>query len=112
MKRLALGTIILVSAISFIAAAYCDDYYEGPPLKTIDGRVSSVDTLSSKITITAVNDVTFYVPISAVIKQDVFDIKLSDLKAGDYVTIDYNNDSSGKRVAQQIVKHYSEGEGV
>ena len=113
MKRLALRAIILVIAIFFTAAAYCDDYYDGPPLKTIDGKVLAVDTLSSKITIDAVNVITFHVRINAVIKQDVFDIKLSDIKVGDYVTVDYYDDGSGKqRDAQQITKHYNEGEGV
>ena len=112
MKRLALGAVILVIAVFFTVAAYCDDYYEGPPLKTIEGKVSAVDTLSSKITVDAVNNITFYVGTNTVIKQDVFDIKLSDLRAGDYVTVDYRDDDSGKHNAQKITKHYSEGEGV
>lgn len=112
MERLSLKAIVLAVAIFFTAVAYCDDYYEGPPLKTIDGRVSSVDTLSSKITIDAVNMITFYVPTNAVIKQDVFDIRLSDLKAGDYVTVAYRDDSSGRHSAESITKHYNESEGV
>ena len=112
MKRPAGSAIILIMAIFFTALVYCDDYYDGPPLKTIDGKVVSVDTLSSKITINSVNDITFYVLISTVIKQDVFDIRLSDLKAGDYVTVDYRDDESGRHNAEAITKHYSEGEGV
>ena len=42
----------------------------------------------------------------------VYDIRLSDIKAGDYVTIDYRDDGSGKHNAQQITEHYNEGEGV
>ena len=112
MKRLALSAIIMGIVIFFTALAYCDDYYDSPPLKTIDGRVLSVDTLSSKITISSINNITFYVPANAVLKQDVFDIRLSDIKAGDYVTVDYRDDGSGRRDAQQIIKHYNEGEGV
>ena len=112
MKRLVLMTAMAVIAVSFAAAAYCDDYYEGPPLKTIEGRVVSVDTLASKITVTEVNNITFYVGIDTSIKQDVFDIKLHDLKAGDYVTVEYRDDDSGRHNAVSIVKHYNEGEGV
>ena len=112
MKRLSGSLIVLAISVFFAAAAYCDDYYNGPSLKTIDGRVVSVDTLSSKITVSSVNNITFYVPTKTVIKEDVFDINLSDLKAGDYVTVDYRDDDSGRHNAQTITKHYSEGEGV
>ena len=111
MKRLALGAIILASLTSFTAAAYCDDYYDGPPLNTIDGTVSSVDVMGSKITIKGVNSATFSVPINATIKQDLSDIKLSDIKSGDYVTIGYYDDASGKRQAQTITLEYRKDEG-
>lgn len=112
MRRTVLAAAFLLFSIFLTNAAYCDDYYDGPPLKTIDGRVSAVDTLSSKITITSVNKVTCVVGAGTVIKQDVYNIKLSDVKAGDYVTVDYSEDGSGRCDAQQIVKHYNEGKGV
>ena len=112
MKRQIGIVIIMAIALFFSVIAYCDDYYEGPPLKTFEGKIVSVDTLSSKITVSEANNITFYVPTSAVIKQDVFNIKLLDLKAGDYVTVDYRDDESGRHNAEAITKHYSEGEGV
>ena len=112
MGRLPLRMIMLAIAVFFTAAAYCDDYYDGPPLKTIDGKVSFVDTLTSKITVSSANNVTCVVGTGTVIKQDIYDIKLSDVKTGDYVTVDYREDASGRCDAQQIVKHYNEGEGV
>ena len=111
MARMKAGAVLLLFSIFLANAAYCDNYYDGPPLNTIDGTVSSVDVMGSKITIKGVNSATFSVPINATIKQDLSDIKLSDIKSGDYVTIGYYDDASGKRQAQTITLDYRKDEG-
>ena len=106
--------ILMASCLAFGATAYCREnaFNEDPKIKTVDGRVSNVDVQRSRITITSVNTMTFSVPIKARVVQDIYDIKLSDVKSGDYVTIDYLDDPPGKLEAQVITVHYEEGEGV
>jgi len=113
MKRvliLAVTAFYLVSG----AAAYCweNAFNEDPRIETVEGRVSNVDVQRSRITIKSVDTMTFLVPLNARVVQDIYDMKLSDVKAGDYVTIDYLDDPSGKHEAKTITVHYEKGEGV
>lgn len=100
--------------LAFGATAYCweDAFNEDPRIKTIEGHVSDVDVKASRITIMSVDSMTFYVPVSARVMQDIYDMKLSDVKAGDYVTIDYHDDPPGKLEAQTITVHYEDDEGI
>lgn len=113
MKR---AIILAVAAfcLTSYSVAYCweDAFNENPNIKTVEGNVSSVDLQGSRITITSVNTMTFTIPPNARVVQDAYDIKLSDIKAGSYVTIDYLDDPSGKHEAQTITVHYEEGEGI
>jgi len=110
MRRTISGVLFLACLALSASAAYSSDWGADDNFTTIDGTVSSVDTLDSKITINAVNDLTFSVPINATIKQDIYDIKLSDINVGDYVTIEYYSDASGKKQAKTITVEYKAGE--
>lgn len=109
-------TLVLAVAalcLVFSSAAYSwEDAFTDPRLKTTEGKVSDVDVQTSRITISSVDVMVFSVPTNVRVVQDIYDIKLSDIRKGDYVTIDYLEDTPGKREAQVITVHYREGEGI
>lgn len=112
MKRALVSAVIALFVVSGGMAHCWEDYPSGPEITTIDGKVSEVDLQRSRITIQGVNKLTFYVPVSARIVQDIYDMKLSGIKVGDYVTVDYYDDPPGKHQARTITVHYEEGEGI
>ncbi len=110
-KTFVLAVMVLCFALG--ATAHCwEDAFTDPKIKTVDGKVADVDVQGSSITITSVDTMTFSVPASARVVHNVYDMKLSDVKAGDYVTIDYYDDPPGKLEAKVITVHYEEGEGI
>lgn len=108
MKIVSAFLVVLLTA-STANCQYLDEEKKG--IQTVEGTVSSVDVMASKITISGVQEMTLSVPVSAKISKDIYDIKLSDIKAGDYVTIEYYARQSGKPEAQKITVEYREGEG-
>jgi Cu/Ag efflux protein CusF len=103
--------LVVIAALVFIGGtAHSQDDDMAPEFKTIDGTVTAVDAAVSKVTVSAVNSVTFIVPLNAKIMRDTFDIRLSDLKAGDYVTVSYYDDADGKLQAQKITVEYGKGD--
>lgn len=79
-----------------------------PIVKTIDGRVLSVDAQNSLITVKTVETLVFFVPSSAnVTNKDGFTIQLSQINPGNYVMVEYYDDKSGKHIARGINVEYS-----
>jgi hypothetical protein len=68
-------------------------------MKTVDGNVVSVDSQGSKITVKAAGVMTFSVPSDAkIVNADGFGVQLSDVNAGNYVTVDYCDDKAGNHI--------------
>lgn len=98
--------LMALSAICLMAAipAYCQDDSD---MKTIDGRVVSVDPQNSKIVIETFEDMDFTVASGAkMINSDGFDIRLKDISAGNYVMVDYYTNSAGKNIIKGINVEY------
>ncbi len=110
MFRILAVSILMGSSLFFGSSVHCRDDSTAPDLKTIEGAVLNVDTGNSKITISAINNMSFSVSLAAKIMRDISDIKLSDIKAGDYVTIGYYDDASGLHQVQSITVEYSKGD--
>ena len=77
-------------------------------MKTVDGNVVSVDIQNSRIVVKGYEVMTFSVPSGAkIINADGFDIELSDVAAGNYVTVDYHDDDSGLHIMNGMEVAYS-----
>jgi len=76
--------------------------------KTIDGNVISVNIQNSQIVVKSSEVMTFFVPSSAkIINMDGFDIQLSDVNVGNYVTVDYSDDRSGLHTIKGMEVEYN-----
>jgi len=76
-------------------------------VKTIDGNVVSVDAPNSEIIVKSSETMTFSVPSSAdIIDSDGFSIQLTDVVTGNYVTVSYTNDKSGRHVMSGMQVEY------
>ena len=86
---------------------HCQDDPLVEDVKTIDGNVVSVDSPNSQIVVKSIVVMTFSVPSSAkIINADGLDIRLSDVNAGNYVTVDYRDDKSGLHIMNGMEVEY------
>ena len=77
-------------------------------MKTIDGNVVSVDSPNSQIVVKAFEVMTFFVPSDAkIINADGFNMRLSDVGVGNYVTVDYRDDKSGLHIIKGMEVEYN-----
>jgi len=97
------GILILTASFSFSQ----QEYVEGKEVLTLSGRVESVNPSGSTIVVKDVNEVRFQVPPDAKLVKDIYDIKLSDINTGDYVTVEYYTASSGSNIVTRISVDYS-----
>ena len=113
---------IITVSLAFIAmltfsyvSLYCQDetpIYDQdgntPIVKTIDGRVISVDPQNFKVTVKMVEDLTFSVrPGTKITNSDGFSMELSSIKAENYVMVEYYDDKSGAHIARSINVEYA-----
>lgn len=108
------AAFIVMSMVSAVSL-HCQDetpIYDqngsAPIVKTIDGRVISVDPQNSKITVKMVENLIFSVRSGTKItNSDGFDIELSSIKAENYVMVEYYDDKSGAHIARSINVEYA-----
>lgn len=107
--RMILSVIIgLLIVLSSPAAIHCQGDTLVDNIKTLDGNVASVDVQNSQITVKSSEVFTFFVPSNAkIINADGFEIRLSDVNAGNYVTVDYFNDKSGAHIMKGMEVEYN-----
>jgi len=87
---------------------HCHDDPLMEDMKTIDGNVVSVDSQNSKIVVKTSEVMTFSVPSDAkIVNADGFGIQLSGVNAGNYVTVDYNDDKSGNHIMKGMEVAYN-----
>ncbi len=99
MKRMIFVCVVLFGVLACVASVHCQSDSLVDDMKTIDGNVVSVDIQNSKIVIKSSEVMTFFVPSDAkIVNTDGFNMQLSDVDAGNYVTVDYRNDGSGLHV--------------
>jgi len=106
-KGLLFASIALLTIFAVCIQGYCqdDELVSGP---TIDGSVVSVDSQKSQIVVKSSEIMTFLVPSDAkIMNSDGFDIQLSIVEAGNYVTVDYHDDSSGKHIMESMEVDYN-----
>lgn len=99
--------VLLVILLSISVVNDCHsvdqlDEPQGPDLMTFGGKVVSIDLSRSTIVVNFVNELTFSVPTNTPVKNDIYDIRFSDIRLGDNVTIEYYKDSSDKLITTKI----------
>lgn len=96
--------IILLFTVFSAIPLYCQD----DNMKTVDGRVVSVDPQGFQIVVKAIDNMTFSVaPDANITNQDGIDVELANIKSGNYVMIDYYDNRSGGHIAKNIDVEYN-----
>lgn len=77
-------------------------------VRTIDGRVLSVDAQGSTVVVKSVETLAFSVPSDAtIINSEGYDMELSSVSPGNYVMIDYYDDRSGRHIIKNMEVEYN-----
>ena len=98
--------LLIISASG--VSVHCQNDSLVDDMKTIDGNVISVDSQNSKIVVKTFEVMTFSVPSDAkIVNADGFGIQLSGVNAGNYVTVDYSDDRSGKHIMKGMEVEYN-----
>lgn len=97
--------IFIMVVMATVLPLHCQD---DNGVKTIDGRVASVDMQNSKIVLESSETLTISVPSGTkIINKDGFDMQLSGINPGNYVTLDYYDDNAGNHIAKNIEVEYN-----
>lgn len=106
-NMVSLCVIFFIVFVMSAGLAHCQDD-TAAVVKTLEGRVVSVDPQGFNITIKTYENIVFSVPLSAKLtSQDGFDIQLSDINTGNYVTVDYYDNRAGEHIAKNINVEYN-----
>lgn len=88
--KLLISILIIAGLIGMVGICYSQDDMFDENLRTFDGKVVSVDIGGSTLKVAgAAETVTFPISPDTKFDSDIFDIELSDLKTGNYVTVGY-----------------------
>ena len=107
--KLALVCLAVVGLVGVAVPVFAQEKAE-PQVTSVSGKIVSVDLVKSEVVVKQLKDVltgtyentTFaVVPETKMTKGDVT-LKLSDLKAGDKVTVKYTTDALGKQKVEGI----------
>ncbi|MDO8536396.1 MAG: hypothetical protein Q7S30_05280 [Candidatus Omnitrophota bacterium] len=108
MRTVLFVCVALLIILTSIIPARCQSDSLVDNIKTIDGNVVSVDNQSSQIAVKSSEVMNFSVPAgSKIVNADGYAIQLSDVSAGNYVTIDYRDDKSGNHVLSGMEVEYN-----
>lgn len=106
MRKIAIIAVIILSA-GFLIAADChadddNDYASDPDMRVFDGKVVAVDTGKAVLTVSGVVKIDFPISSDTVLKKDAYDINLSDIDVGNYVTVQYYRSGSDSRIPLKV----------
>jgi len=108
--KLALILLVVVGVVGIVVPAFSQEKVEQPAVTSIAGEIVSVDLVKSAVVIKQIKDpaagtyenqTISVLPETKVTKGDVA-LKLSELKAGDKVTVKYITDASGKQKVESV----------
>ncbi len=104
-KNIAVFIVVLFGFLA-VAPAYCQDEERDDNLMVFDGKVVSVDVDKWLVTVEGTDTIVFPISRDTKLQKDVFDIKLSDIKTGDYVNVGYYKDGSGSLKCVSLTVEY------
>lgn len=97
MRKFWIATLVL-TALFFLPGPCRAQYeYDNEEMRTFDGQATNVDVINSTLTVSGTMNITFPVSSDTKFTKDIYDIKLSDIKAGDYVSVSYIRYPSSSR---------------
>jgi hypothetical protein len=113
--KLALVCLAVVGLIGVAVPVFAQEKAE-PQVTSVSGEIVSVDLVKSEVAVKQLKDVvtstytntTFSVASETKITKGDATLKLSDLKAGDKVTVKYTTDALGKQKVENIVVEIKE----
>ena len=113
--KLALVCLAVVGLVGMAAPVFAQEKAE-PQVTSVSGEIVSVDLVKSEVVVKQLKDVvtstytntTFAVALETKITKDDATLKLSDLKAGDKVTVKYTTDVLGKQKVESIAVEIKE----
>jgi len=108
--KLALVLLIVVGVAGVVSPVYSQEKTEQQIVTSVSGEVVSVDLVKSEVVVKQLKDAvtstyentTFVVALETKIQKGDANLKLSDLKAGDKITVKYTSDVSGKQKIESI----------
>jgi ABC-type Fe3+-hydroxamate transport system substrate-binding protein len=113
--KFALVCLAVVGLVGVAVPVFAQEKAE-PQVTSVSGEVVSVDLVKSEVVVKQIKDVvastyentTFAVASEMKIQKGDVTLKLSDLKAGDKVTVKYTTDVLGKKKVESIAVEIKE----
>ena len=114
--KLALVCLAVVGLVGMAAPVFAQEKAQTAPVTSVSGEIVSVDLVKSEVVVKQLKDVvtstytntTFAVALETKITKGDATLKLSDLKAGDKVTVKYTTDVLGKQKVESIAVEIKE----
>jgi len=108
--KLALVLLVVVGVAGVVVPVYSQEKTEQQIVASVSGEVVSVDLVKSEVVVKQLKDAvtstyentTLVVVPEIKIQKGDANLKLSDLKAGDKVTVKYTSDVLGKQKIESI----------
>ena len=94
---------VMMMCVMMVTTVYCEVEYKDEDLRIYEGRVTNVGR--SDLTVKGALDIKFQISLDTKIYDaDNEDAKLSDIDAGDYVTVEYYRQGQDSRKPAKVLK--------
>lgn len=105
-------TLFMVALLLMLAAvpSHSQDDDPSEEMMVFDGKVVSVDIGRSTVTVEGTGTMIFTISAKTKLQKDVYGIKLSDIRPGDYVNVGYYKNDSGDIKCVSLSVDYSSSE--
>lgn len=106
MKKIVIIAVFMILSVTIASElCHCQNNYDSSDedLRVFDGKVVNVDTYKSILTVKGVGQIDFPITSDTSIQSDLYDIKLSDIDLGDYVTVQYYRSGSESRSPMKVL---------
>ncbi|MFA6321741.1 MAG: hypothetical protein WCY36_07810 [Candidatus Omnitrophota bacterium] len=106
MKLVFMAFILVVFAAAIVPiSCYAQNMYDSSDedLRVFDGRVVNVNLSQSILTVKGIVQIDFPISPDTSLQSDIYDIELSDIDVGDYVTVQYYRSGSESRSPMKVL---------
>ena len=110
MNRLRMMLIFAVACMSLLTPCWAEEPYPDEDLRVLEGTVTAIDTSKSTLTVSGGVEIAFQISNDTKLLDGTgladsdYDIKLSEINVGDYVTIKYVRKGQESRVPYKVLK--------
>ncbi|MFA5143923.1 MAG: hypothetical protein WC522_07155 [Candidatus Omnitrophota bacterium] len=103
--KIMVASINVMFLTMMLIAAPCgaEEQYSDDDLRVFEGKVVSVDTIKSSLTVDGICQITFHIDRDTKLQKDIYDINLSDVSKGDYVTVQYYRSGTSSREPAKVI---------